>query len=259
MRGVLAELVAAARERTPRPEEIEGLRDQARSMEPARDLRSALTRAGLSVIAEVKRRSPSGGELPSELSIRERARRYAEGGSAALSVLTEPAHFGGTLDDLTSVRSEVDLPVLRKDFLIEPGQVWESRVAGADAVLLITAALPQAGLVRMLGEVDQAGLSALVEVHDEDEAARALEAGAQIVGANNRDLSDLRIDLGVAERLAARLEGVVRVAESGIATVGDAVRMAEIGYHAILVGEALMRASDPGQLVRKLSSVRTPA
>ncbi len=259
MKGLLAELVEAARRRAPTWDDVERLRDQVRPMGPARDLRSELTRAGLSVIAEVKRRSPTGGQLPSGLSVRERARSYVEGGAAALSVLTEPDRFGGTLDDLSSIRAEIDLPILRKDFLVEPAQVWESRVAGADAVLLIVAALTQADLVRMLDEVGQAGLSALVEVHDEEEAARALEAGAEIVGVNNRDLSDLRIDLGVADRLAPRLKGVVRVAESGITTVGDAARMAAAGYDAILVGKALMLASDPGELVRTLSSVRAPA
>ena len=206
---------------------------------------------GLSVIAEVKRRSPSAGDLAVALDPSEQARRYAAGGAAAVSVLTEPHYFGGSLEDLATVRRATDLPVLRKDFMLNEAQIWESRAAGADAVLLIAAVLDGRRLPVMLEASAAASMTALVEVHDEAEAERAVAAGASVVGVNNRDLGSFVTDLAVAERLSGRLANVaVRVAESGVKTVADAARMAAAGYDAVLVGEALVRSEDPARLIR---------
>jgi indole-3-glycerol phosphate synthase len=181
------------------------------------------------------------------------AARYAAGGAAAVSVLTEPDYFGGSLEDLEAVRAAVDLPVLRKDFVVHPAQVWEARVAGADAVLLIAAVLGDADLGSLLEVVAAAGLAALVEVHDAAEVGRAVASGARVVGVNNRDLRTFVTDLSTAERLAPLLHGVpVRVAESGVSDPRGAARMAAAGYDAVLVGEALVRAADPGALVAEL-------
>jgi len=220
---------------------------------PARDFAGALRVPGLSVIAEVKRRSPSAGVLASGLDPASRAVAYRDGGAAALSVLTEPDHFAGAPEDLVVARLAVDLPVLRKDFVLHPAQVWQSRALGADAVLLIAAILDDVLLRDLLGEADAAGLAALVEVHDAAEAERAAAAGAGIVGVNNRDLRTFRVDLATAERLRPLLpDGAVTVAESGVSDPEAAARMADAGYDAVLVGEALVRAGDPARLVGAL-------
>lgn len=216
-----------------------------------RDFSRTLVAPGLSVIAEVKRRSPSAGDLAVALDPSAQARRYAAGGAAAISVLTEPHHFGGSLQDLVTVRRATDLPVLRKDFMLNEAQIWESRAAGADAVLLIAAVLDGRRLPLMLEAVVAASMTALVEVHDEAEAERAVAAGASLVGVNNRDLGSFVTDLAVAERLSGRLADVaVRVAESGVKSAADAARMAAAGYDAVLVGEALVRSEDPARLIR---------
>jgi indole-3-glycerol phosphate synthase len=213
----------------------------------------ALVGPGLAVVAEVKRRSPSRGDLDRALDPVVQADRYAAGGAAAISVLTEPFHFAGSDDDLLAVRRAVPLPVLRKDFTVDDVQVDETRVLGASAVLLIVAALDQTTLARLLAAAVHVGLDALVEVHDEEEAARALDAGAVLVGVNNRDLSTFDVDLATAERVAACLGGAaVTVAESGIWCRADARRMHDAGYDAVLVGEALVRADDPAALLREL-------
>jgi indole-3-glycerol phosphate synthase len=221
---------------------------------PARRFAAALADTGPSLIAEVKRRSPSRGPLAPDLDAAAHAQRYQTAGAAAVSVLTDPDHFDGSLGDLVDVVATVDIPVLRKDFLLDPAQIWESRAAGADAVLLIVAVLGGDGLTRMLETTAAAGIDALVEVHDGDEAGLALHAGALLIGVNNRDLTTFATDLGVAERLAPLLMGedVVTVAESGVSDAAGAGRMWALGYDAILVGEALVTAPDPGQLLESL-------
>jgi indole-3-glycerol phosphate synthase len=223
---------------------------------PVRSLADALSAPGLSVIAEIKRRSPSAGDIRGDLDPVHRAHAYEQGGAAAISVLTEPDFFSGSLSDLEMVRGAVTVPVLRKDFVLDPVQVWEARAAGADAVLLIVAVLDRKALEECLAVSAAAGLEALVEVHTGPEAEVACDAGARIVGVNNRNLSTFRTDLSVAERLRKLLtENTVTVAESGIAQPADAARMAAAGYDAVLVGEALVRATDPGALV---SALRRP-
>ena len=215
-----------------------------------RDLASALAAPGLGVIGEVKRRSPSRGALATGLDPVRQALIYQQAGAAAVSVLTEPEHFGGSNQDLRSVTDAVGIPVLRKDFILDPSQVWESARIGADALLLIVAILDDRRLAELLEVTARAGLAALVEVHSAEEACRAVEAGAQIVGVNNRDLRNFTVDLGTALSLAPFLTDVeASVAESGISTPAHATRMAEAGYDAILVGEALVRSPDPGGLV----------
>jgi indole-3-glycerol phosphate synthase len=226
---------------------------------PARGFRAALAGGGraatgaVAVIAEVKRRSPSKGDLRPDLDPAVLAGAYRAGGAAAVSVLTEPLHFGGSPEDLQKVRAAVDLPVLRKDFVTVPYQVWEARAWGADAVLLIVAALDASLLADLLAEADAAGLDALVEVHTRDEAAVAAAAGAGLIGVNARDLATLTVDLSrfatVREALPA---GATLVAESGIRTRADVVAVAAAGAHAVLVGESLVLSADPEAAISAL-------
>jgi indole-3-glycerol phosphate synthase len=220
----------------------------------ARGFARALSGPGLSVIAEVKRRSPSRGILAAGLDAVEQARTYEAAGATAISVLTEPLHFDGSLDDLVAVREAVSIPVLRKDFLLEPEQLWEARAAGADAALLIVAALDDRRLERMLAAAGEAGVDALVEVHNGEEAERAVAGGATLIGVNNRDLATFATTLTTAETLGSSVcrEGIVAVAESGIQGSEDAERMASAGYQAILVGEALVIADDPAAALSRL-------
>ncbi len=212
---------------------------------PARGFAAVLH--GGALIAEMKRRSPSGGALRAGLDPAATARAYGAAGAAALSVLTDQDDFGGCLDDLAAARGAAAAPVLRKDFVVDPVQVAESRASGADAVLLIVAVLGAAGLEACLAAADRAGLDALVEVHDEAEARVAAAAGARLVGVNNRDLRTLRTDLSTFQRLRSLLRDVpALVAESGVRTPDDAARLVAAGAGAVLVGEALMRAPDPG-------------
>jgi len=208
-------------------------------------------------VAEIKRRSPSKGELAPGLDPAATARAYASGGASCLSVLTDGPYFGGDLSDLQAARAAADLPVLRKDFTVDPLQLLEARGAGADAVLLIVAALPDDGLLRELHTAaTELQLTVLVEAHDEGELDRALAIGPRVVGVNARDLGDFAEDLSVGERVAKRIPpDVVAVAESAIRSVDDARRMADAGYDAVLVGEALVRAADPAQLVAALAAV----
>jgi indole-3-glycerol phosphate synthase len=232
------------------------LRTLADAAPEPRGFTDTLARSGRSVIAEIKRRSPSRGSLAPNLAAAEQAERYEAGGAAAVSVLTEPGHFDGSLDDLIEVSRAVDLPVLRKDFLLDPAQVLESRAAGADAVLLIVAVLGADRLRLMHDAAGAAGVDALVEVHDEAEAEAAAEIGATLIGVNNRDLATFAVDLGVAERLAPIVQrrGVVTVAESGVSDPGGAGRMWSLGYDAILVGEALVTSGDAERLVKDLAN-----
>lgn len=221
-----------------------------------RDFGEALARPGLQVIAEIKRRSPSRGDLNMGLDPVKQAQAYEQGGAAAISVLTEPEYFSGSLADLSAVRSAVTLPVLRKDFIIDVRQVEESRAAGADALLLIVAALEEPMLRFLLGECETVGIEALVEAHTSGEAEVAARAGARIIGVNNRDLATFHTDLAVAERVAPGLAGDrILVAESGVSSAEAALRMAAAGYDAILVGEALVTTPDPAALIRRLTAV----
>lgn len=222
------------------------------SAPPARGFGSNLSRDGLQVIAEIKRRSPSAGWLASELDVSLQAKRYETGGAAALSVLTEPAFFSGSLGDLGEAGSAVGIPVLRKDFIIDPLQILEARAAGADAVLLIVAALEKPLLDELLATAIEVGLDALVEAHTAAEVHVANECGATIIGVNNRDLATFATDIGTAEALAAEIAAPVKVAESGVSDAAAALRMAAAGYDAVLVGEALMRADDPAALIAAL-------
>lgn len=206
------------------------------------------------VVAELKRRSPSRGEIRPDFDPIGCAKAYADTGAAAISVLTDEKYFGGELSLLEAVRREVSLPLLRKDFLVDAYQVDEARVAGADAVLLIARALDVARLSALRERAAALGLDALIEVHDEAEVAAALAAGADLVGINNRDLATFTTDLRTTERLAKRLvaAGVVVVAESGIFTADDVRRLEAVGAHAVLVGEALMREPDVGRALARL-------
>jgi indole-3-glycerol phosphate synthase len=224
-----------------------------------RDFGAALRRpdGGLAVIAEIKRRSPSKGDLAPDLVPADTARAYADGGAACLSVLTDGPYFGGDLSDLRAARAAVGLPVLRKDFTVDPLQLIEARAAGADAALLIVAALPDDGLLRELHDAATGlGLTVLVEVHDEPELDRALALEAGVIGVNARDLATFGEDLSLGERIAKRIpEAVAAVAESAIRSVDDARRMAGAGFDAVLVGEALVRSADPTGLVAAMTSV----
>lgn len=249
---MLNEILAATRTRIADLNQSE-LTAQAREMETPRPFSDALAASGLAVVAEVKRRSPSRGELAPGLDPVAQARAYVEGGAAAISVLTDEEFFGGSIADLEAVRRAVDVPVLRKDFIIDPRQIWESRVAGADAVLLIVAALSDDLLAGLLAEASEAQLGTLVEVHYPAEAERALAAGASVIGVNNRDLATFEVDLEVARRLAPLLAGrAITIAESGISNPADAAAMAAAGYDAVLVGEALVTAAEPSELVASL-------
>lgn len=225
---------------------------------PARGFFEALSLPGgpLRVVAEVKRASPSLGAIDAGLDAPAQAARYAAAGAAAVSVLTDGPGFGGSLADLEAVRRTVAVPLLRKDFVVDRYQLLEARLAGADAALLIVAALPGGRLRELHQACDALGLAALVEVHDEGEAEAALAAGARIVGVNNRDLRTFRVDLGASERVLPRLPPYVKgVAESGVRTVDDVRRLRAAGAANLLVGEALVRAADPGELLREFARV----
>lgn len=225
----------------------------ARAAGTPRGFRAAIERPGLSLIAEIKRASPSAGDIASGVRPAERARAYAAGGAAALSVLTEPEYFKGSLDDLREAREACALPVIRKDFLCDPLHVWEARAAGADAVLLIVAALSQTELVALSDLAGDLGMDALVEVHSAPEIDRALLAGARLIGINTRDLSTLEVDPSTVATLRPLIpDGVAVVGESGVATRGDVALLEKVGVDGVLVGEALMRSSDPAGTIREL-------
>jgi indole-3-glycerol phosphate synthase len=248
-------ILAAHRARAAADERpLERVVEQARRAAPARDFAGALRRPGIAVIAEIKRRSPSKGPLAPDLVPGLVAKQYDAGGAAALSVLTDEDHFGGSAADLVEARSSVDLPVLRKDFTVSAIDVADARFMGADAVLLIAAAIDDDGELRDLhGLADDLGLATLVEAHDEAEVERALAAGARIVGVNQRDLVTFQVDTDRAVRVAAAIpDGVVKVAESGIRSGDDARRLADAGYDAVLVGEHLVTSGDPTRAVREL-------
>ncbi len=218
----------------------------------------ALAAAGrVNIIAECKRRSPSRGVLKGEYDPAAMARLYERGGAVAISVLTEPAFFDGSLAHLQAVRGAVSLPLLRKDFVVDEYQLLEARAAGADAVLLIVAALDQPDLVVLQARASELGLAALVEVHDETELARAVDAGARIIGVNNRNLRTLQVDVDGSSRVAARMpRGVVAVSESGLQSHADLERLAAAGYSAFLIGERFMTDADPVAAIQTLIGSR---
>ncbi len=255
---LLAAIVAATRrmvEMRAGQIPINELDRRAADVEPRRGcFRAALSRADrVNVIAECKRRSPSRGVLKADYDPAAIARGYESAGAAAISVLTEPAFFDGHLDHLAAVRRETALPVLRKDFIVDPYQILEARAAGADAILLIVAALPPAVLERLHRTASEAGLDVLVEIHDLVELPLALDAGASIVGVNNRNLRTLAVNTDVSrEAIELIPDGVIAVAESGLQTGVDLRNLKNAGYDAFLIGERFMSAGDPGDALAGL-------
>jgi indole-3-glycerol phosphate synthase len=229
------------------------LKEAARHAPEALDPLPSYRAAGVSVIAEVKRSSPSKGALATITDPASLAADYQAGGAATISVLTEQRRFGGSLADLRAVRAAVDIPVLRKDFIVTSYQLWEARAAGADLALLIVAALGQTELELLLERAVSIGLTPLVEVHDEEEVDRALEAGATVIGVNARNLKTLEVDRDTFARLAPRIpDDVVRVAESGVRGARDVFDYAKQGAHVVLVGETLVTGADPRAAVADL-------
>jgi indole-3-glycerol phosphate synthase len=254
--SVLDEILVGVREDVAAREALvpmDEIKARAASRAPALDALAALRGAGVGVIAEVKRRSPSSGDIARISDPAKLAADYEAGGARIISVLTEQRHFGGSLDDLDAVRAEVSVPVLRKDFVVGSYQIHEARAHGADVVLLIVAALEQNTLIGLLERVESLGMTALVEVHTEDEADRALEAGARVIGVNARNLNTLEVDRSTFERIAPGLpSNVVKIAESGVRGPHDLIEYASAGADAVLVGEGLVARSDPRQAVAEL-------
>ena len=243
-------------------EPLDALERRASAMSPRGDLfESRLRRTGgFNVIAECKRRSPSRGVLAADYDPVRIARAYANGGAAAISVLTEPTFFDGALDHLQAVRAAVDVPLLRKDFVVEEYQLFEARAIGADAVLLIVAALEQPALESLQARAWQLGLATLVEVHDREELSRAVDSGARVIGVNNRNLRTLKVDVKASDDLAARMpKGVVAVSESGLQSRADLERLAAAGYGAFLIGERFMTDPDPAAAIQLLIGARAGA
>ena len=259
MTGSFLERITAARRADAQRRRSEGAlrsaQDAARAAGRPRDFAGALARPGLSLIAEIKRASPSAGDIAPGAQPGELARAYEAGGAAAISVLTEPDHFRGSLDDLREARSACALPVLRKDFLCDALHVWEARGAGADAVLLIVAALSQTELVSLADLAADLGMAALVEVHSAPEIERAADAGARIIGINTRDLATLAVDGAVVAKLRPLIpDGAIVVGESGVSTRADVDALRAATVDAVLVGEAVMRAADPARTIAELLS-----
>lgn len=237
---------------------LDDLKAQAARQHPALDPMPAFRADGVSVIAEVKRSSPSKGALATINDPAALAADYEAGGAAAISVLTEERRFGGTLDDLRAVRGTVDIPVLRKDFITTSYQLWEARAAGADMALLIVAALEQNALESLIERARSIGLTPLVEVHDEEEVRRAADAGADLIGVNARSLKTLEVDRGTFERLSPLIpDTAVKVAESGVRGPHDVIEYAKLGAHVVLVGETLVRGDDPRAAVANLVAAGT--
>ncbi len=244
-------------ERRKRELPLEALRAaslaSARASDGARRFRDALNRPGVGVIAEFKRRSPSAGKLREAPDVKEMVSAYERGGASALSVLTEGPNFDGSLGDLRAAREVCDLPLLRKDFIIDAYQLHEARVAGADAVLLIVAALQKGALAKLHDSARALGLDVLVEIHDRNELQSALGMGADLIGINNRDLRDFSVEVERTFRLMPEIPSTVTVvSESGIASSNQLSLLEDVGVAAVLVGESLMRAPDPEQALRAL-------
>ena len=260
----LAEIIEKKRERlaisktqTPR-ETIQSLAREARRNAPRNSLRDALIRDDrINIIAEFKRRSPSKGTINGDADPAAIARAYQRGGAAAISVLTEEDFFGGSLDDLRAVRQQTSCPILRKDFIVDDYQVYESAAAGADALLLIVAALDDHSL-RSLRELteNELAMDALVEVHTRDEMQRAINCGANIIGVNNRNLATFEVSLSTSIELGAVAPPATRlISESGIESRADINRLRDAGYHGFLIGETLMRAANPETLLREFTEI----
>jgi indole-3-glycerol phosphate synthase len=254
--NVLDELIAGVRadiETRQHQTPLDEVRKLAEAASPPRDAYTVLRRAGVGVIAEIKRASPSAGPLAAITDPAALAAEYEAGGARCISVLTESRQFNGSLGDLAAVRATVDVPVLRKDFIVSSYQVHEARAYGADMVLLIVAALEQKVLEGLRERVESLGMTAVVEVHDEDEADRALEAGARVIGVNARNLRTMEVDRSVFERIAPGLPNhVVKIAESGVRGPHDLIRYASAGADAVLVGEGLVTKKSPRDAVAEL-------
>ena len=254
--GVLGEIIEGVRAdlaERQRKVPLSALKEKAAAAPPPRDALAALRGPGVGVIAEVKRSSPSKGALAAIADPAALARDYEAGGARVISVLTERRRFGGSLEDLAAVRANVDVAVLRKDFIVTSYQLWEARAYGADVALLIVAALEQDALVSLVERAESIGLLPLVEAHTEEEVQRALDAGAKVVGINARDLKTLRVDRGVFARLAPLVpKDVVKVAESGVRGPHDLLAYASSGADAVLVGESLVIGGDPRAAVADL-------
>jgi indole-3-glycerol phosphate synthase len=250
---VLDRILAGTREEVERRKRDVPLDDPPRHPTGNRRFRDALARPGIGVIAEFKRCSPSAGTLRENPDVSEVVSAYERGGASALSVLTDGPNFGGSLEDLRVAREACDLPLLRKDFIVDPYQLHEARAAGADAVLLIVAALDEQELKSLHDAAQGMGLDVLMEVHDREELHRALDLGSQLVGINNRDLRDFSVDVERTFRLMSEVPaGVMVVSESGIATAEQLSRLRDAGVEAVLVGESLMRSPDPEEALRAL-------
>jgi indole-3-glycerol phosphate synthase len=237
---------------------LDALKEMAVHAPSPLDALGALRGQGVAVIAEVKRCSPSKGALAAIADPAGLAADYESGGAAVISVLTERRRFGGAIDDLAQVRNRVEIPVLRKDFIVTSYQLWEARAYGADLVLLIVAALEQQALISLIERAQSIGLTPLVEVHTKDELTRALDAGARVVGVNARDLATLRVDRTTFARIAPEIPGnVVKIAESGVRGPHDLLAYAASGADAVLVGESLVTGKDPRSAVADLVAAGT--
>jgi indole-3-glycerol phosphate synthase len=254
--SVLDGIVAGVREDLALREQtvsMDALKERAHRQNSALNAHQMLCRDEVAVIAEVKRSSPSKGELADISDPAALATEYEAGGAAIISVLTEQRRFGGSLADLDAVRQKVDIPILRKDFIVTPYQVWEARAHGADVVLLIVAALEQMALESLVERIHSLGMCALVEVHDSEEVKRAADAGAKVIGVNARNLKTLEVDRDTFARVVPHIpDGIVKVAESGIRDSHDVVEYARLGADAVLVGEALVRDRDPRTAVAEM-------
>ncbi len=265
MSARLPEILAATRRRLAnrrRAADVRRLERQAADHAP-RGLRRTLAHVagkGVAVIAELKKASPSKGLIRADFDPAALARELEEGGAAALSVLTEPEFFQGSLRNLEIASETTSLPCLRKDFIVEEIQVLEARAHRADAILLIVAALEQPELERLAARAREQQLDVLCEAHDEEELQRALDAGCDLIGVNSRDLRSFRVDLNTAFRLAKKLpKGILAVAESGIHSASDIAELRSVGYEAFLIGESLMQAAFPGSALRRLLGAAVPA
>jgi indole-3-glycerol phosphate synthase len=254
---VLDQIVERTRARLrDEPMDAEDIRRAARDVAATKTpfaFRNAIARDGINVIAEIKSASPSAGTIMENPDVESIARDYASGGAAAVSIVTEPEFFHGSMSWIARAKTASGLPAIMKDFIVEPSQLMRGIAAGADAILLLASLLDGRRILDFIGLLEAYGCDALVEVHDEQELERAVEGGARIIGVNNRDLRDFRVDLGTSERLGALMpRDTIRVAESGIRSRADVERLRAAGFHALLVGESLLRQDDRAAAVRTL-------
>lgn len=254
--SILSEIIDRKRQRVESAKQTIRFDALERRSNPHR-LRRALLRDGINIIAEFKRRSPSKGVIRADANLQEIVSDYKAGGAAAISVLTEEDYFSGSLDDLRAVKSIVDLPALRKDFVFDDYQVYESAAAGADAVLLIVAALEDEKLLSLRSLANELGLDALVEVHARDEMQRAIACGANVIGVNNRNLHTFEVSLETSLSLAKDApDDALLVSESGLHNADDLSRLRDAGFRGFLIGESLMRAPDPAAALRELTGIK---